>query len=70
MVNYSLSVRQQDTNSPSHLPRDFVQVSSEKSNNEGLLQLLLFINKRPASQEQIQNTVSYTHLTLPTSVIV
>ena len=55
MVNYSLSVRQQDTNSPSHLPRDFVQVSLEKSNNEGLLQLLLFINKRPASQEQIQN---------------
>ena len=55
MVNYSLSVRQQDTNSPSHLPRDFAQVSLEKSNNEGLLQLLLFINKRPASQEQIQN---------------
>ncbi|NES08045.1 MAG: histidine kinase [Okeania sp. SIO2F4] len=54
MVNYSLPLRQQDTNSPSHLPRDFVKVSSEKSNNDGFLQLLLFINKRPGSQEQIQ----------------
>ncbi|MCL2933447.1 MAG: histidine kinase [Trichodesmium sp. MAG_R03] len=54
MLNYSLPVRQQDTNSPSHLPRDFVQVSLEKSNNEGFLQLLLFINKRPGSQEEIQ----------------
>ena len=54
MVNSSLSVRQQDTNSPSHLARDFVQVSLEKSNNEGFLQLLLFINKRPGSEEQIQ----------------
>jgi len=54
MVNYSLPLRQQDTNSPSHLPRDFVKVSSEKSNNEGFLQLLLFINQRPGSQEQIQ----------------
>ncbi len=54
MVNYSLPLRQQDTNSPSHLPRDFVKVSSEKSNNDGCLQLLLFINKRPGSQEQIQ----------------
>ncbi|WP_094673434.1 histidine kinase [Hydrocoleum sp. CS-953] len=54
MVNYSLPLRQQDTNRPSHLPRDFVKVSSEKSNNDGFLQLLLFINKRPGSQEQIQ----------------
>ncbi len=54
MVNYSLPLRQQDTNSPSHLPRDFVKVSSEKSNNDEFLQLLLFINKRPGSQEQIQ----------------
>ena len=54
MLNYSLPVRQQDTNNPSHLPRDFLQVSLEKSNNEGFLQLLLFINKRPGSQEEIQ----------------
>lgn len=55
MVNYSICKR--DTNSLSHLPRDFVQVSSEKSNNnneQGFLQILLFINKRPGSQEQIQ----------------
>ena len=55
MLNYFLPVRQQDTNSPSHLPRDFVEVSLEKSNNEGFLQLLLFINKRPGSQEEIQS---------------
>jgi len=54
MVNYSLPLQQQDTNSPSHLPRDFIQVSSEKSNKDGFLQLLLFINKRPGSEEQIQ----------------
>ena len=54
MVNYSLPLQQQDTNSPSHLPRDFLQVSSEKSNKDGFLQLLLFINKRPGSEEQIQ----------------
>ncbi|NEQ40963.1 MAG: histidine kinase [Okeania sp. SIO3I5] len=54
MVNYSLLLRQQDNLSPSHLPRDFVKVSSEKSNNDGFLQLILFINQRPGSQEQIQ----------------
>ncbi len=54
MVNYFLPLRQQDTNRLSHLPRDLVQVSSEKSNNDGFLQLLLFINKRPGSQAQIQ----------------
>ncbi|GGA42269.1 hypothetical protein CYANOKiyG1_60890 [Okeania sp. KiyG1] len=55
MVNYSICKR--DANSLSHLPRDFVQVSSEKSNNnneQGCLQILLFINKRPGSQQQIQ----------------
>lgn len=52
MVNYS--PRKQATNSLSELPREFVQVSPEQSNNEGFLQLLLFVNKRPGSQEQIQ----------------
>ena len=55
MVNYSIC--RIDANSLSYLPRDFVQVSSEKSNNnheQGFLQILLFINKRPGSQEQIQ----------------
>ncbi|NEP86903.1 MAG: histidine kinase [Okeania sp. SIO2C2] len=58
MVNYSICKR--DANSLSHLPRNFLQVSSEKSNNnnnsneQGFLQILLFINKRPGSQEQIQ----------------
>lgn len=53
MVNYS--VCKQSINSLSPLPRDFVPVSSEKSNNnDGFLQLLLFVNKRPGSQEQIQ----------------
>ncbi|MEB3340766.1 histidine kinase [Okeania sp.] len=47
MINYPLSIIHYP------LPRDFVQVSSEKSNNKRL-QLLLFINKRPGSQEEIQ----------------
>ncbi|MGB3507752.1 MAG: histidine kinase [Microcoleaceae cyanobacterium] len=55
MVNYSL--RKPTTNNLSQLPRDFVEVSLEKSNNnnnQGFLQLLLFVNKRPSSQAQIQ----------------
>ncbi|MGK7921033.1 MAG: histidine kinase [Trichodesmium sp.] len=57
MVNYSLPLRQQNSKKLSHLPRDFGPLPSEKSNStnqEEILQLLLFINKRPGSQEQIQ----------------
>ncbi|MDJ0555747.1 MAG: histidine kinase [Microcoleaceae cyanobacterium MO_207.B10] len=55
MVNYSLP--KQGINNLSQLPRDFVKVSLEKSNNnnnQGFLQLLLFVNKRPTSQAQTQ----------------
>ncbi len=56
MVNYC----KEDTNRVSRLPREFLhRPSGTPNDSEGFLQLLLFINKRPVSQEQIQAILKF-----------